>query len=91
MMRGLLDVAAWMDSMPDPELRLLRYARKCWEDTYLGKVRRGPGWADYRLNLCMPVSLNKEAGTTPYTTGDWGERPSALVPLNEAGGEILGG
>ncbi len=84
-MRGLLDVAAWMDSMPDPELKLLRNARKCWEDTYLGKVRRGAGWADYRLNLCMPVSLNKEAGTTPYTTGDWGERPSALVPLNEAG------
>jgi hypothetical protein len=83
--RGLLDVAAWMDSMPDPELRLLRNARKCWEDTYLGKVRRGPGWADYRLNLCMPVSLNKEAGTTAYTTGDWGERPPALVPLNEAG------
>jgi hypothetical protein len=83
--RGLLDVAAWMDSMPDPELRLLRNARKGWEDTYLGKIRRGPGWADYRLNLCMPVSLNKEAGTTPYTTGDWGERPSALVPLNEAG------
>jgi hypothetical protein len=84
-MRGLLDVLAWFDSMPDPELRLLRNARKCWEDTYLGKVRREPGWADYHLNLVLPVSLNKEAGTSPCTTVDWGERPSAIVPLNEAG------
>jgi hypothetical protein len=59
--RGLLDVASWFDSIPDPELRLLRNSRKCWEDTYLGKTRRGPGWCDYRLNLVMPVSLNKDA------------------------------
>ncbi len=83
--RGLLDVASWFDSIPDPELRLLRNSRKCWEDTYLGKTRRGPGWCDYRLNLVMPVSLNMEAGTTPCTTGDWGERPVMLVALNEAG------
>jgi hypothetical protein len=83
--RGLLDLSAWFDSLPDPELRLVRNSRKCWEDTYLGKVRRGPGWCDYRLNLVMPVSLNKEAGTTPCTSGDWGERPEAIVPLNEAG------
>ncbi len=40
-LRGMLDVSAWFDSLPDPELGLLRNARKCWEDTYLGKVRRG--------------------------------------------------
>jgi hypothetical protein len=45
--RGLLDISAWFDSLPDPELKLLRNAPKCWEDTYLGKTRRGPGWADY--------------------------------------------
>ncbi len=84
-LRGLLDISAWFDSLPDPELRLLRNARKCWEDTYLGKTRRGQGWADYRLNLVMPVSLNKDAGTIPTTSGDWGERPTALIPLNEAG------
>jgi hypothetical protein len=76
-LRGLLDISAWFDSLPDPELRLLRNARKCWEDTYLGKTRRGQGWADYRLNLVMPVSLDKEAGTIPTTSGDWGERPTA--------------
>jgi hypothetical protein len=84
-LRNLLDVSAWYDSLPDPELRLLRNARKCWEDTYLGKTRRGPGWADYRLNMVMPVSLSKEAGTILCTSGDWGERPTALVALNEAG------
>jgi hypothetical protein len=83
--RNLLDLSAWYDSLPDPELRLLRNARKCWEDTYLGKTRRGPGWADYRLNIVMPVSLSKDAGTIPSTSGDWGERPTALVALNEAG------
>jgi hypothetical protein len=33
----------------------------------------------------MPVSLNSEAGTIPCTSGDWGERPMGIVPLNEAG------
>jgi hypothetical protein len=33
----------------------------------------------------MPVSLSKEAGTIPSTSGHWGERPTALIPLNEAG------
>jgi hypothetical protein len=83
--RGILDVAAWFDSLPDPELKLLRNTRKGWEDTYLGKVRRGAGWADYRLNLVMPVSLNQEAGSIPSTSGDWGERPTEIVALNEAG------
>jgi hypothetical protein len=49
-LRNLLDLSAWYDLLPDPELRLLRNARKCWEDTYLGKTRRGPGWAGYRLH-----------------------------------------
>jgi len=83
--RGMLDISAWFDTLPDPELRLVRNARKCWEDTYLGKTRRGPGWADYRLNLVLPVSLSMEAGTIPSTSGEWGERPTALVRLNEAG------
>jgi hypothetical protein len=33
----------------------------------------------------MPVSLSKDADTIPSTSGDWGERPNALVALNEAG------
>jgi hypothetical protein len=76
---------AWFDMLPDPELCLVRNARKCWEDTYLGKTRRGQGWADYRLNLVLPVSLSMEAGTIPCTSADWGEHPTALVRLNEAG------
>jgi len=35
--------------------------------------------------VVLPVSLNKEAGTTPCTTGEWGEKPTALIPLNEVG------
>jgi hypothetical protein len=83
--RGMLDISAWFEILPEPELRLLRNARKCWEDTYLSKTRRGQGWSDYRLNLVLPVSLCTEAGTVPCTTGDLGERPIALVRLNEAG------
>ncbi len=33
----------------------------------------------------LPVSLSMEAGTIPCTSGDWGERPTSLVRLNEAG------
>ncbi len=68
--RGMIDIAAWFDSLPDPELKLLRNTRKGWEDTYLGKVRRGAGWSDYRLNLMKPVSLNQEAGFIPSTSGE---------------------
>jgi hypothetical protein len=68
-MRGLLDLAAWQDSLQDPELKLLRNTRKGWQDAYLGKKSRGAGWADYRLNLAMPVSLDQGTGTKPCTTG----------------------
>jgi hypothetical protein len=84
-MRGLLDLAAWQDSLQDPELKLLRNTRKGWQDAYLGKKSRGAGWADYRLNLAMPVSLDQGAGTTPCTTGSWGDRPTGLTALTEAG------
>jgi hypothetical protein len=83
--RGLLDLAAWQDSLQDPELRLLRNTRKGWQDAYLGKKSRGAGWADYRLNLAMPVSLDQGTGTTPCTTGSWGDRPTGLTALTEAG------
>ncbi len=42
--RSMIDLAAWYDTLEDPELRLLRNTRKGWEDTYLGKKSRGPGW-----------------------------------------------
>ncbi len=41
--RGLLDLAAWYESLQDPDLKLFRNTRKGWEDTYLGKKSRGPG------------------------------------------------
>jgi hypothetical protein len=83
--RGLLDLAAWQDLLQDPELKLLRNTRKGWQDAYLGKKSRGAGWADYRLNLAMPVSLDQGTGTTPCTTGSWGDRPTGLTALTEAG------
>jgi hypothetical protein len=83
--RSMIDLAAWFDTLEDPELRLLRNTRKGWEDTYLGKKSRGPGWADYRLNLSMPVSLYQGAGTMPFTTGNWGDRPTGIIGLSETG------
>jgi hypothetical protein len=41
--RGLLDLAAWYESLQDPDLKLFRNTRKGWEDTYLGKKSRGQG------------------------------------------------
>jgi hypothetical protein len=83
--RGLLDLAAWQDSLQDQELRLLRNTRKGWQDAFLGKKSRGAGWADYRLNLAMPVSLDQGTGRTPCTTGSGGDRPTGLTALTEAG------
>jgi hypothetical protein len=47
-----------------------------------GKDKEGAG---LQVNLVMPVSLSKEAGTILCTSGEWGERPTALVRLKEAG------
>jgi hypothetical protein len=83
--RSMIDLAAWYDTLEEPELRLLRNTRKGWEDAYLGKKSRGPGWADYRLNVSMPVSLYQGASTIPFTTGNWGDRPTGIIGLSEAG------
>ncbi len=80
--RGLLDLAAWQDSLQDPELRLLRSTRKGWQDAYLGKKSRGTGCADYRLNLAILVSLYQGAGTMLCS---WGDRPTGRTQLTEAG------
>jgi hypothetical protein len=93
--RSMIDLAAWYETLQEPELRLLRNTRKGWEDVYLGKKSRGPGWADYRLNVSMPASLYQGAGTMPSTTGSWGDRPTGIVALSEAGerhwiGKIVG-
>jgi hypothetical protein len=83
--RSLIDLAAWYDTLQEAELRLLRNTRKGWEDAYLGKKSRGAGWADYRLNMSLPASLYQGAGTMPFTTGSWGDRPTGIVALSEAG------
>jgi hypothetical protein len=84
--RGLIDLSAWLEDMEEHELRLLRNTRKSFEDVYLSKTERGAGWADAPLNMALPVSLcSKSHGTTAYTSGSWGARPTAIQPLTEAG------
>jgi hypothetical protein len=84
--RGLIDLAAWMEDMEEPELRLLRNTRKAFEDVYLGKKERGPGWADYLVNMTLPVSLRGDSsGTSAYVTGSWGVRPTEINGLTQAG------
>jgi hypothetical protein len=84
--RGLIDLAAWMEDMEEPELRLLRNTRKAFEDVYLGKKERGPGWADTLVNMSLPVSLRGDSsGTTAYVTGSWGVRPTEIKALTQAG------
>ncbi len=84
--RGLIDLAAWMEDMEEPELRLLRNTRKAFEDVYLGKKERGPGWADTQVNMTLPVSLRGDScGTSAYVTGSWGVRPTEIKALTQAG------
>jgi hypothetical protein len=84
--RGLIDLAAWMEDMEEPELRLLRNTRKAFEDVYLGKKESGPGWADTQVNMALPVSLRGDSsGTTAYVTGSWGVRPTEIKALTQAG------
>jgi hypothetical protein len=84
--RGLIDLSAWMEDLEEPELRLIRNTRKAFEDVYLGKKERGPDWADTLVNMTMPVSLRGDSsGTTAYVTGSWGVRPTDIKPLTQTG------
>jgi hypothetical protein len=84
--RGLIDLSAWLEDMEEPELRLLRNTRKAFEDVYLGKKGRGPGWADTLINMALPVNLKGDSrGTTAYVTGSWGVRPMEIKPLTQSG------
>ncbi len=70
--RGLLDFYAWIGRLEEPELKLIRNTRLAWADVYLGKMERGGGWADPRINIRLPVSLREGAGTTPSFGGGVG-------------------
>ncbi len=84
--RGLIDLSAWLSDMEEHELKLLRNTRKSFEDVYFSKVERGPGWADQPINMALPISLSStSSGTTAYATGNWGARPQAVKPLTPAG------
>jgi hypothetical protein len=84
--RGLIDLSAWLGDMEEHELKLLRNTRKSFEAVYFSKVERGPGWADLPVNMALPVSLSGSSnGTTAYATGSWGARPTAVKPLTAAG------
>ncbi len=64
--RGLIDLSTWMEDLEEPELRLIRNTRKSFEDVYLGKKERGPGWADTLANMTLPVNLRGDScGTLP--------------------------
>jgi hypothetical protein len=85
-LRGLIDMAAWVDDLEEIELRLIRNTRMNFFEVNLGRLDRGPGWADYHVNSRMPVSLAEDStGTTAYVTGDWGKRPLKVGPLTESG------
>jgi len=85
-LRGLIDMAAWFDDMEEIELRLIRNTRMNFFEVNLGRLDRGPGWADYHENSRMPVSLAEDStGTSAFVTGDWGKRPERVGPLTESG------
>jgi len=84
--RGLIDLSAWMEDLEEYEFKLIRNTRKGFEEVYLGRKERGEGWADYTANLTLPVSMDSTStGTSSYVTGKWGKRPTALTALTEAG------
>ncbi len=84
--RGLIDLSAWMEDLEEYEFKLIRNTRKGFEEVYLGRKERGEGWADYTANLTLPVSMDSTStGTSSYITGKWGKRPTALTPLTEVG------
>jgi hypothetical protein len=85
-LRSMIDMAAWYDDMEEVELKLIRNTRMNFMEVNLGRLERGPGWADAHINSRMPVSLSAESkGTTAYVTGDWGKQPERIAPLSVHG------
>jgi hypothetical protein len=88
--RGMIDMAAWLEDMEEHELRLLRNTRKSFEDVYLSKTDRGAGWADQPVNMALPVSLcGQSTGTPAYVSGNWGARPTEIIAADGLRREIL--
>jgi hypothetical protein len=77
--RGLLDLAAWYESLQDPVKTVPDYQEGVGGYLPIGKKSRGPGWADYRINIAMSVSLYQGAGTIPSTSGSWVDRPTRVA------------
>jgi hypothetical protein len=85
-LRSMIDMAAWYDDLEEVELKLIRNTRMNFMEVNLGRLERGPGWADAHINSRMPVSLSADSkGTTAYVTGDWGKRPERIAPLSVHG------
>jgi len=85
-LRSMIDMAAWYDDLEEVELKLIRNTRMNFMEVNLGRLERGPGWADAHINSRMPVSLSADSkGTTAYVTGDWGKRPEKIAPLSVHG------
>jgi hypothetical protein len=85
-LRSMIDMAAWYDDLEEVELKLIRNTRLNFMEVNLGRLERGPGWADAHINSRMPVSLSADSrGTTAYVTGDWGKRPERIAPLSVHG------
>ena len=83
--RTMIDMAAWYDDLEEVELKLIRNTRMNFMEVNLGRLERGPGWADEHINSRMPVSSAESSGTTAYVTGDWGKRPERIAPLTVHG------
>ncbi len=62
-LRSMIDMAAWYDDMEEVELKLIRNTRMNFMEVNLGRLERGPGWADAHINSRMPVSLSADWGT----------------------------
>jgi hypothetical protein len=85
-LRSMIDMASWYEDLEEVELKLIRNTRMNFMEVNLGRLDRGPGWADAHINSRMPVSLSADSkGTTAYVTGDWGKRPERIAPLTAHG------
>jgi hypothetical protein len=74
--RGLIDLSAWMEDLEEYEFKLIRNTRKAFEEVYMGRLERGAGWADYVINLTLPVSMDStSSGTSSYALANGGTGP----------------
>ena len=85
--RALVETLHWFLSLDSTESVVMRGMHQSLLDSHLG-CTAGTEWANVRLCIRLPVSLDSDGFNTVVSEG-WGSLPEGIPPLSQAAEELL--